>query len=60
VYFVVLLTSYHHLDTDISTEKEEVFENLEWQGDSLVVNLMQEWQEKEHHQTEVNPHFFSR
>lgn len=57
VYFVVMLTSYHHLDSDIRTEKEEVFENLKWQGDSLVVNLMQEWQEKEHHQTEVNPTF---
>lgn len=57
VYLVVMITSYRHLDADLRTEKEDVFENLSWLGDTLIVDLTGETQEKEHHQTEVNPTF---
>lgn len=57
VYGVVFLTSYHHLDQDIRDEKEEVFNNLLFRGDSILINRMPEWDEKEHQQVEVNPTF---
>lgn len=57
VYFVVYKTSYDHLDNDILTEKEEVFSNLYFQQDSVVINRMPEWDEAEHNQVEVSPTF---
>ncbi|WP_291097346.1 MULTISPECIES: sensor histidine kinase [unclassified Flavobacterium] len=57
IYAVVYYTSYQHLDDDISTEKEEVFNNLDWRGDHIIMNKMPEWEEAEHKQLEVNPTF---
>ncbi|MCB9266720.1 MAG: HAMP domain-containing histidine kinase [Lewinellaceae bacterium] len=57
VYAVVYFTAYHHLDQDIQQEKEEIFSNLRWQGDSIIINQMPEWEEREHQQVEVNPTF---
>jgi len=57
IYIVVYKTSYYHLDNDILTEKEEVLNNLDWQGDSIIINKMPEWEEAEHSQVEVNPTF---
>jgi len=57
IYAVVYFTSYQHLDNDIITEKEEVFNNLDWQGDDIIMNKMPEWEEAEHKQLEVNPTF---
>ena len=57
VYSVVYITAYKHLDKDINAEKAEVFANISWKGDSLILNMMPEWEEKEHNQAEVNPTF---
>ncbi|MEO8515843.1 MAG: HAMP domain-containing sensor histidine kinase [Flavobacterium sp.] len=57
IYAVVYYTSYQHLDDDITTEKEEVFNNLDWHGDQIIMNKMPEWEEAEHNQLEVNPTF---
>lgn len=57
IYIVVYKTAYYHLDNDILLEKEEVFSNLDWHGDSIVINKMPEWEEAEHSQIEVNPTF---
>lgn len=57
IYTVVYTTAYAHLDDDILVEKEEVFSNLDWHGDSIIVNKMPEWDEAEHSQIEVNPTF---
>jgi signal transduction histidine kinase len=57
VYGVVYVTAYSHLDDDIRQEKEEVLSNLRWTGDSIIIEHMPEWEEKEHLQIEVNPTF---
>lgn len=57
IYAVVYFTSYRHLDNDIVLEKEEVFNNIDWKGDSIIINKMPEWEEAEHKQVEVNPTF---
>jgi signal transduction histidine kinase len=57
VYAVVYLSSYRHLDSDILLEKEEVLNNLDWKGDSIILNKMPEWEEAEHKKVEVNPTF---
>lgn len=57
VYGVVYFTAYNHLDEDIRQEKEEVLNNLRWSGDSIIIDQMPEWEEKEHEQIEVNPTF---
>ena len=56
-YAVVYYTSYKHLDDDIITEKTEVFSNLDWEDDAIIMNKMPEWEEAEHKQIEVNPTF---
>jgi len=57
VYTVVYITAYRHLDSDIRLEKEEVFTNIHWKGDSLILNMMPEGLEMEHRQAEVSPTF---
>lgn len=57
IYSVVYKTAYNHLDDDILLEKEEVFSNLDWHRDSIIINKMPEWDEAEHSQVEVNPTF---
>lgn len=57
IYGVVYYSSYKHLDDDISLEKEEVFNNLDWKEDRIIMNKMPEWEEAEHSQLEVNPTF---
>ena len=57
IYSVVYYTSYKHLDDDIITEKTEVFSNLDWDDDAVIMNKMPEWEEAEHKQIEVNPTF---
>lgn len=57
VYLVVNKTAYRHLDSDILLEKDEVFSNLDWHRDSIIINKMPEWEEAEHNQIEVNPTF---
>ncbi len=57
IYGVVYFTSYKHLDDDIITEKTEVFSNLDWDADAIIINKMPEWEEAEHSQIEVNPTF---
>lgn len=57
IYIVVYKTAYAHLDEDILVEKEEVFSNLDWHRDSIIINKMPEWDEAEHNQIEVNPTF---
>lgn len=57
MYGVVSRASYAHLDDDIQLEKEEVMSNLDWHGDSIIINKMPEWDEAEHRKIEVNPTF---
>jgi len=57
IYSVVYKTAYNHLDDDILLEKEEVFSNLDWHRDSIIIKKMPEWDEAEHSQIEVNPTF---
>jgi len=57
VYGVVYFSAYNHLDEDIYQEKEEVLNNLRLKGDSIIIESLPEWDEKEHQQTEVNPVF---
>jgi signal transduction histidine kinase len=57
VYIVVYTTAYRHLDTELTQEKEEVFANISWIGDSLILNMMPERLEMEHRQAEVSPTF---
>lgn len=57
IYGVVYYTSYKHLDDDIVTEKAEVFSNLDWDDETIIMNKMPEWEESEHKQIEVNPTF---
>jgi len=57
VYFVVYNTSYKHLDSDISLERQEVIAGITSENDSLIINLMAEWKEREHQQVEVSPVF---
>ena len=57
IYTVVKKTAYDHLDRDILLEKEEVFSNLFWRNDSIIINKMPEWDEAEHSKVEVNPTF---
>ncbi|MEI6435455.1 MAG: HAMP domain-containing sensor histidine kinase [Bacteroidota bacterium] len=57
VYLVVYITAYRHLDSDIRIEKTEVFTNISWKGDSLVLDMLPERLESEHRQAEVSPTF---
>ena len=57
IYLVVYKTAYKHLDDDILLEKEEVFSNLDWHRDSIIIKKMPEWDEAEHNKIEVNPTF---
>ncbi len=57
IYAVVHESSYRHLDGDILQEKEEIVNNLDWKGDSIIINKMPEWEEAEHRKVEVNPTF---
>lgn len=57
IYAVVHISSYRHLDSDISLEKEEILNTLDWKGDSIIINKMPEWEEAEHKKVEVNPTF---
>lgn len=57
VYGMVYFTAYNHLDEDIQHEKDDVLNNLRWISDSLIIDQMPEWEEKEHQQVEVNPTF---
>jgi signal transduction histidine kinase len=57
IYLVVYTTAYRHLDNDILLEKEEVVKNLDWNGDSILLSKMPEWEVTEHEKIEVNPTF---
>jgi len=57
IYLVINTATYHHLDRDIKLEKEEVFSNLDWHRDSIIIKKMPEWEEAEHNKIEVNPTF---
>lgn len=57
IYFVVQITVYSHLDTDLDTEMQEVTNSLVALDDKLVFANKFEWGEKEHSQIEVNPTF---
>lgn len=57
IYGVVYYSSYRHMDNDISLEKEEILNTLDWKGDSIIINKMPEWEEAEHKKVEVNPTF---
>lgn len=57
VYAVVFLTSFNHLDSDISQEADEVLSTLRSEGDSIIIDRLPEWEEQEHLQMEVNPTF---
>ena len=57
IYYVVSFSSFQHLDNVIKAEMEEVFNNINWENESIQINKMPEWDEAEHQQIEVNPTF---
>ena len=57
VYAVVYHTTYRHLDSSILEEKEELFSQIDTEGDSLILSLNVEWEELEHNRAEVDPIF---
>ena len=57
IYAVARFSSFRHLDGDISQEKTEIINSLNWNDDSIIVNKMSEWEESEHRKVEVNPTF---
>jgi signal transduction histidine kinase len=57
IYIVVNKTAFSHLDEDILLEKNEVFTNLDWFKNEIIINKMPEWDEAEHNKVEVNPTF---
>ena len=57
IYAVVYYTSFRHLDNDITLEKEEILNTLDWKQDSIIINKLPEWEEAEHKKVEVNPTF---
>ncbi|WP_069659087.1 sensor histidine kinase [Arcticibacter eurypsychrophilus] len=57
IYGVVHFSSYRHLDNDITQEKEEILNTLDWKGDLIIINKMPEWEEAEHNKVEINPTF---
>ncbi|MCK9423603.1 MAG: HAMP domain-containing histidine kinase [Bacteroidales bacterium] len=57
VYTVVYITAFRHLDSEIRLEKEEVFKDIHWKGDSLILDMSAEKFEAEHRQAEVSPTF---
>ncbi len=58
IYAVVYLTSYYSLDDNLRFEKGEIFANLGWKEDNIIIKKMPEWEEAEHQQVEINPTFF--
>ncbi len=57
IYAVARFSSFRHLDSDITQEKTEIINSLDWNDDSIIVNKMPEWEESEHRKVEVNPTF---
>lgn len=58
IYAVVYYTSYHLLDNNIRFEKGEIFANLGYEDENIIIKKMPEWEEAEHQQVEINPTFF--
>lgn len=58
IYAVVHLTSNYSLDQNLRFEKGEIFANLDWKDDNIIIKKMPEWEEAEHQQAEINPTFF--
>lgn len=58
IYAVVYYTSYHLLDNNIRVEKGEIFANLDYEDENIIIKKMPEWEEAEHQQVEINPTFF--
>ncbi len=57
IYVVVSDTVYHHLDSDLDAESQEVFNNLVILNKQFIFANPFEWGEREHGQIEVNPIF---
>jgi signal transduction histidine kinase len=55
IYSVVLNTVYRHLDEDLSSEAEEVRNNIVILESGILFANYYEWLEKEHGQIEANP-----
>lgn len=58
IYAVVYFTSYYLLNNNLRFEKGEIFANLDWRGNNIIIKKMPEWEEAEHKQVEINPTFF--
>lgn len=57
IYFVVQSTVLKHLDDDLSYEAEKHTGEIKIVGDSLQFINKAEWEEREHHEVQVNPVF---
>ena len=57
IYFVVKTTVLSHLDNDLSYEAEIHSGEIRFIGDSLQFINKTEWEEREHHEIQVNPVF---
>ena len=57
IYYVVSITAYNHLDSDISREADEVRGTIWIAGNKVLIDSLSEWDEREHQQLEANPTF---
>ncbi|MBD3630856.1 HAMP domain-containing sensor histidine kinase [Cyclobacterium sp.] len=57
IFFIVRGTVIQNLDSDLSYEAEKHLNEIEFVKDSIQFINKQEWQEREHTETQVNPVF---
>ncbi len=57
IYMVVFVADHGHLNKDIRKERDLVLNNLEYSGDSIIINKLAQWQLREKESFEANPVF---
>lgn len=57
IYFIVRLSVYNHINSDISIEVAHHFKELDISNDSFKLIHQDEWKEREHNTVDVNPVF---
>jgi len=57
LFSIVERTVYHHLDTKLIEESEDIYESIEFVNNELRVINEAEWNESEHVHVEINPTF---
>lgn len=57
IYFIVRLSVYNHINSDISIEVAHHFKELDISNNSFKLIHQDEWKEREHNTVDVNPVF---